>query len=105
MSYNWPKTFHLKRGDQLLAILKSCKSKEMFWAVCEIERVNESFAEIEEIIRAATEALDANDIDRYESYYGQLDDMEVKLFDQEDDVEAKYFIMHFSGDDIVSLRF
>ncbi len=96
-----PKLFHLKRNDELLAVLESCgPSGEMFWLTCAF-KPTDLFAEVEALFREASET---EDMEVYERYYDKLIEMGVLLLDVENNIEIKYFMIHID-EDTVDLRY
>ena len=100
MTPRFPKTFHLMKKGELLAILEACHPHdEMFWLACEFKPTS-AFAEVETLIR---EASDAEDVDIFEKNYDHLKSIGVILFDIENSLILEDFIIHIDGN-VVSLR-
>jgi hypothetical protein len=96
-----PKLFHLKRREELLAVLESCgPGGEMFWLTCAF-KPTDLFKEVESLFREAT---DTEDMDVWEENYDKLISQGVRLHDMENMIEIKYFTIHIDGDR-VDLRY
>lgn len=92
-----PKLFHLKRHDELLAILESCgPSGEMFWITCTF-KPTELFSEVETLLR---DANTGEDMEQRDSSHEKLIQQGVRLLDVENNVEITYFFMHVRGDSV-----
>lgn len=98
---NLPKTFHLQRHDELLAILESCQpSGEMFWLICDF-KPEKAFQQFEPLFR---EASASENMQVFERNYDELMEAGVILLDIEKNVEIKYFTLHIDEDE-VTLRY
>ena len=96
-----PKLFHLKRNDEILAVLESCgPSGEMFWLTCNF-RPTVSFVQVVSLFR---EAGKTKDMVYFDQIYDKLLEMGVVLVDVENDIVIKYFYIHIDGNN-VNLRY
>jgi len=78
-----PTTFHLKRGDELLAVLEACRlSGEMFWQICTFVSKGDTAA-----IEAAIHADNAE----------ELFEMGLRLVDPLDNTDIEYFSLFLEG--------
>jgi len=88
-----PKTLHVKRHEQLIAILDSCYPEEMFWLTCTVQRLD-GFQEVETILQAAEQAGEQEDWGVVDEYYATLKRMGVTLFDPETNEAFVDFILY-----------
>jgi uroporphyrinogen-III decarboxylase len=100
---NLPTTFHLKRGDTLLAILENCEPEEMFWLGCEFTPT-EAFEEVKPFFETAKAAFEVNDWNAFDAAYREMRALGVELMGVDEAVEVRRFTLWIQ-DNHASLRF
>ncbi|MEL6406057.1 MAG: hypothetical protein AAFV98_22470 [Chloroflexota bacterium] len=92
------KVFHLKRGDDILAVLEACEPDEMFWLLCSFQPTD-LFAEVASLFQQASDA--GEDIDTFEVAYEKIRDMGVQLVSAVNNENYEFFVLHIEGDDVL----
>jgi hypothetical protein len=96
-----PSLFHVKKHDELLAILEGCRpSGEMFWVTCDF-KPTALFAEVEPLYRRLSETEDMEEIERIDN---ELLALGLRLIDVKNNIEIKYFTFFIEGE-TVTLRY
>ena len=89
--------FQLKRGEELLGVLRSCGS-DFPWVVCSFEPTK-SFAEVEPLFEVELRLLDADEMEAWESAYGRITSLGLRLIDEEGGEEVGEFLLHIRGNE------
>lgn len=95
-----PTTFHIKRGDQLLAVLDLCQNSEMFWQTCRFTPT-EAFEEVRPFFEAFSNSQDDAELYQALDHLGQLG---LMLVDVESGYTTPDFFAHIHGNQC-ELRF
>jgi hypothetical protein len=92
-----PVEFQLKRGEELLGVLRPC-GNDFPWVMCSFEPT-ESFAEVEPLFEEELRLLDAEEMEAWERAYGRVTSLGLRLIDEESGKQIGEFLLHIRGDE------
>jgi len=88
---------HLKRGEQLLGILRSYEI-DFPWLNCKFQPTDD-FLEIEPLFKEELKFLNADDMQAWETAYSRVEALGLRLVDIKDGKDIGEFLLHIEGDE------
>ena len=89
--------FQLKQEDILLGTLCSY-DLDFPWLLCKFESA-EAFKQIKSLFDEERKLLESDDMEKWEVPYSKIDDLNLRLINQEDKKIISDFLIHIQGDE------
>ena len=83
---------HLKRGEELLGVLRS-RDSDFPWLICEFEAA-ENFSAVKSLFEEELRLLESDEMDQWQNAYERINALGLKLIDVEVNNEIDEFLLH-----------